>query len=259
MSRRFRVSELAELSGVSVRTLHYYDEIGLLSPSDRTGAGYRLYDESELLRLQQILIRRELGFSLAQIGRALDDPGFDQRAALVEQRTALAARADQARDMIRSIDAALSRLDATEDDEERQMTQEPFPKELFDGFDPAEYEDEVKERYGEEAHRLTSERVANYTRADWEAFRNENGTIYSDMFALLQSGEPADSEAAMDVAERHRLSIDRWFYSCNHQMHAGLADLYEADGRFADSIDKFGDGLTPYLSAAIRANAARQR
>lgn len=244
-----QIGELAEASGISVRTLHHYEDIGLLRAPRRTPAGYRLYSQPEVLRLQQILIRRALGFSLAEIGRALDDPAFDLRRALITQRAELVARADDTQRMIAAIDAAL---------QENETMNETIRK-LFDGFDPEDYEAEARERWGDEAYDRTQQRVSRYTEHDWQVFRDESAAIYGDAAALLVAGDSPESDAAMDVAERHRLSIDRWFYPCSYQIHTGLADGYEADARFAESIDKFGQGLTPFLSAAIRANAGRQQ
>jgi hypothetical protein len=128
-----------------------------------------------------------------------------------------------------------------------------------DRFDPAEYERQASERWGEsEAFRISTERVKTYTDEDWQMIRDESEAIYTDLNTLLTAGESADCDAAMAVAERHRLSIDRWFYPCSPAMHAGLADTYETDRRFSENIDKFGAGLTPFLVAAIRANSARQ-
>jgi len=249
--RHYQVKEVAQLSGVSIRALHHYDAIGLLVPSLRTAAGYRLYSEDDLLRLQQILIGRELGLSLEDIRRSLDDPAFDRRKALLAQRAALAARADRAADMIRSIDAALT---ATE---EKHMAKVDMKK-IFDGFDPDRYEDEVKQRWGEtDAYKISAQRTKSYSEADWQKLKAEQAAIYADAFAALRGGVSADDARAMDVAERHRLSIDRWFYPCSTTMHCGLADLWEADRRFADNIDKHGPGLTEYLAAAVRANAKR--
>jgi len=249
-----RVKELAEISGVSVRTLHYYDEIGLLRPSGRSAADYRLYGQSEVMRLQQILIRRELGFALADIARALDDPDFDQRAALLSQRAELAGNLDRTHSMIASIDAALEALGV-----DSRNAEDGTMKKLFDGFDPAKHEAEVKERWGgSEAYKTSAERVKHYTDEDWQKIKTESADIYVEMNALLVAGDSAESVAAMDTAERHRLSIDTWFYPCSHAIHAGLADMYETDQRFRASIDKHGEGLTPFLSAAIRANTKRQ-
>jgi DNA-binding transcriptional MerR regulator len=248
--RTYQVREVASLSGLSVRALHHYDAIGLLRPSRRSPAGYRLYDDRDLLRLQQVLIGRELGLSLEEIRRSLDDPAFDRRSALLGQRAQLERRAAATVQMIRAIDAALEALN-------EQETQVDMKK-IFDGFDPADYEDEVKSRWGQtEAYKESVERAKKYTAQDWLRFRDEQAAIYGDLTAAFKTGEPPDSVTAMDAAERHRLSIDRWFYPCSRAMHCGLADLYEADQRFRDNIDKHCAGLTAFLSAAIRANARR--
>ena len=251
--RTYQVKEVAELSGLTVRALHHYDAIGLLEPSARSAAGYRLYSDDDLLRLQQIVIGRELGLPLEAIRRTLDDPGFDRRQALLAQRAELAGRAARATDMIRAIDAALTAI------EERDMSKVDLKK-IFDGFDPAEHEDEVKQRWGQtDAYKISAQRTKSYTEADWQRMKEEQAAIYADALAALNDGVRPDEPRAMEVAERHRLSIDRWFYPCSPTMHGGLADLWEADRRYADNIDKQGVGLTQYLAAAVRANANRSR
>jgi DNA-binding transcriptional MerR regulator len=246
----YRVKEVAEIAGVSVRTLHHYDAIGLLVPRGRSEAGYRLYDDEDLLRLQQILIGRELGLTLEAIGRSLDDPAFDRRQALLAQRSQLERRAEETAQMIRAVDRALAALEPGERDMDM--------KQLFDGFDASKYEAEAERRWGHtEAFQESKRRTAGYGAEDWKRFGAEQAAIMSDAFALLSAGERPDSAAAMAVAERHRLAIDRWFYPCNAAMHRGLSDLYENDARFAANIDKFGAGLTTFLIAAIRANCAR--
>jgi DNA-binding transcriptional MerR regulator len=251
--RTYRIKQVAGLSGLTIRALHHYDSIGLLVPRARSAAGYRLYDDHDLLRLQQIVIGRELGLPLEAIRRSLDDPAFDRRQALLVQRAALATRARRAADMIRAIDAALIAI------EETDMSTVDFKK-IFDGFDPAQHENEVEQRWGEtESYACAEQRTKAYTDADWRRFKDEQAGIYADALAAQRDGVRADEPRAMDVAERHRLSIDRWFYPCSPQMHSGLADLWVADRRFADSIDKQGGaaGLTEYLAAAVRANADR--
>jgi DNA-binding transcriptional MerR regulator len=249
--RTYQVKQVAKLSGVSVRALHHYDSIGLLAPRERSAAGYRLYGEDDLLRLQQILIGRELGLSLEAIRRSLDDPNFDRRAALLLQRAELVARAERAADMVRAIDAALTVI------EEKHMDKAKF-EQLFDGFDPSRYEEEAKQRWGStEAYKISAQRTKSYTEADWRRFKDEQAAICADALTAMKQGVRPDEPAAMDVAERHRLSIDRWFYPCSAEMHCGLADLWEADRRYADNIDKHGAGLTQYLAAAVRANAKR--
>ena len=250
--RTYQVNEVARMAGVSVRTLHYYESIGLLSPTGRTARGYRRYDDDALLRLQQIVIGRELGLPLEEIRRSLDDPNFDRRRALRDQREQLTKRSEQTARMIRAIDCALLSLDGER--QEFDMTN------LFDGFDPSQHEDEAKQRWGHtDAYKESTKRTKSYTKEDWEKLRDEQASIYGDAAAAMKAGKKPGDDDVMDIAERHRLSIDRWFYPCSYEMHCLLADGYEADERFANNIDKFGDRLTPFLSAAIRANAQRAK
>lgn len=242
------------MAGVSVRTLHHYDAIGLLQPSQRSRAGYRLYDAADLLRLQQILIGRELGLSLEDIRRSLEEPGFDRERALLEQRKRLQARAEQTAAMLRAIDAALAFINQPSERGVDIM----HIKEIFDGFDPSQYDAEVEQRWGEhDAYKVSKQRTSRYTTEDWKRQAAEQAAVYGDAFRALQAGKMPDEPEVMDVAERHRLVIDRWFYPCSHAMHGGLSDMYEQDPRFAETIDKFGPGLTVFLAAAIRANARR--
>jgi MerR family transcriptional regulator, thiopeptide resistance regulator len=253
----FQVKDVARMAGVSVRALHHYDEIGLLSPSGRSRAGYRLYTTDDLFRLQQISIGRELGLALEEIKRSLDDPGFDHRAALLAQRAALAARAGRVSAMIAAVDAALSKLDEGGAVTMKDMTREQITS-LFDGFDPARHEREAEERWGStESYRESARRTRSYTKADWERHKAESSAIMSDAAALFRAGADAEGREAMEVAERHRLLVHRWFYPCDPAMHAKLADMYEADARFAENIDRHAAGLTPWWSAAIRAAARR--
>lgn len=253
-SRTYQVKDVARIAGVSVRTLHHYDSIGLLVPGARTTGGYRLYNDADLLRLQQILIGRELGLSLEDIRQSLDDPGFDQKSALREQRNRLRDRARQTEAMIRAIDVALAALEGSRNQGEMTMA------DLFEGFNPAQYEEEARRQWGtSEAFVESAKRTKRYTPDDWKALKAEQASVYDDAYAALKAGKsPADS-AVMDVAERHRMSIDRWFYPCSHAMHRGLASMYESDDRFRASIDTHGEGLTAFLAEAIRANAKRRQ
>jgi len=251
--RTYQVSEVARIAGVSVRTLHHYDEIGLLVPQARTEAGYRVYGDADLMRLQQILIGRERGLSLEEIRRSLDDPRFDHRQALLAQKRQLQANARRTDAMIRAVDAALAVLDEGQGDTMDMQ-------ELFDGFDPATYEAEAQERWGDtDAYRELAKRTKRYGQAEWSQIRDEHAAIYADAVAAQQAGTAPDAEMVMDIAERHRDSISRWFYPCSPTLHAGLADMWEADQRFADSIDRFGAGLTAFLATAVRANARRSK
>jgi MerR family transcriptional regulator, thiopeptide resistance regulator len=251
--RTYQVKDVTRIAGISVRTLHHYDEIGLLVPTARSPSGYRLYDDDDLLRLQQIIVARELGLSLEAIRKSLDDPGFDRRRALLTQRAQLTRRAQQAAEMIVAVDRALALMDARDKENSMDM------KQLFNGFDSSKYEEEAKQRWGHtDAYNESTRRVQGYSAEDWQRFSAEQAGIYADAVAALQAGKPPDGPEAMAIAERHRLSIDRWFYPCSAEMHSALALGYEQDPRFAENIDKHGAGLTPYLVAAIRANSQRR-
>jgi DNA-binding transcriptional MerR regulator len=251
-SRTYQVKDVARLAGVSIRTLHHYDAIGLLVPGARTAAGYRLYTDADLFRLQQILIGRELGLSLEEIRRSLDDPRFDRKGALIAQREQLRDRARQTEAMIRAVDVALTALDAGGTKGEMNMA------DLFEGFNPAQYEDDARRQWGtSEAFVESEKRTKRYTPDDWKAITAEQTSVYADAYAALKAGKTAGDAAVMDIAERHRMSIDRWFYPCSHEMHRGLASMYESDERFRQGIDTHGEGLASFLAEAMRANAKR--
>lgn len=250
--RTHKVADVARVSGVSIRALHHYDAIGLLAPTGRTEAGYRLYTDADLLRLQQILIGRELGFSLEEIKRSLDDPRFDHRQALLEQRRHLESKAQALEHMLHAVDAALAVVGRDPNGGVMDTS------ELFGGFDPSKYEAEARERWGDtDGYKESIRRTQRYTPEDWKRQQAEQGAIYADAAAAMRRGLEPTAAAALEIAERHRQSIDTWFYPCSKAMHAGLADMYEADDRFRASIDRAGEGLTTFLAAAIRANAAR--
>ena len=248
----FRVKDVARIAGVSVRTLHHYDEIGLLVPRARSQGGYRLYDSDDLMRLQQILIGRELGLSLEEIRRSLDDPRFDRTKALLDQREQLVRRVHQAEVMIRAVDEAIAVLNKKSKGGSMDL------EKIFDGFDPSKYEQEAKERWGDtDAYQESAKRTKKYSTDDWTKIKEEQIAIYKDAVAVMKAGGKASDSSAMDIAERHRRFIDRWFYPCTHSMQLGLSSLYESDSRFAESINKHGEGLTDFLVAAIQANAKR--
>jgi len=247
-----RVGELARLAGLTVRTLHHYDEIGLLVPSGRSEAGYRLYREPELARLQQILVLRELGFELGAIRRLVDDPGFDRRTALEAQRELLVERVRKTEAIIRAVDATLEAMEGGREMDAGEMF------EGFDGFDAKQYEAEARERWGHTAaYRESMRRTRRYGKAEWEAIRVEGDGLMAEFAALLAAGRRPDGPEAMALAERHRLHIDRWFYPCDHAMHSNLAELYTSDPRFGEYFEQRGAGLTAFVSAAIRANGER--
>lgn len=246
------VGAVARIAGVTVRTLHHYDEIGLVVPGGRTAAGYRSYGRAEIQRLQEVLVLRELGFALKEIKEIVGRPTYNRAVALERQKELLEARADR---LLALIDAVERAVDA-----ERKgitMSSEELLG-VFGDFDPGEYAEEAKERWGEsDAYKQSAQRTARYTKQDWETIQAEADGIYQRFLSLMEASAPASSVAAMDVAEEHRAHITKWFYDCSKEIHAGLGQMYVADVRFRANIDKAGSGLAGYMSAAIAANAER--
>ncbi len=247
LKKPITVAEVARHAGVSVRTLQYYDEIGLLV-ADRSSRDYRLYGEEHLLRLQQILIERAQGRSLEDIRRSLDDPSFDHVASLKAQRRRLAERLTETHRAIASIDAALDHLNLN-----KRERHDMDLKSLFDGFDPSAFEEEAKQRWGDtDAWSESSRRTKKYGEAEWRQIKAEMESIWNDAAAAMKAGEPSDGDVARLIVARHRQHVDRWFYPLNPADHVNLADMWEADDRFSASIDKFGVGLTQWIANAVR-------
>ena len=201
----FTIGELADLARVSIRTLHHYDAIGLLAPSGRTETGYRLYGHEELEQLQQILLYRELDFSLDAITRIMLDPSFDRRAALTAQREELATRAARMQAILAAIDAALEALAKGEPMNETDMF------EVFGDFDPKQYEAEATERWGEtKAYRESARRTARYGKNEWKQIKAEGDGVARELADRLAAGANPDDADVQALVERHRLQIDRW-------------------------------------------------
>ena len=252
--RGLTVGAVARLAGITVRTLHHYDEIGLLTPSGRSDAGYRRYADADLERLQRILFFRELGFGLDQIRGAMTDGSADASAHLRRQHTLLLERIERLQRMASAVEKAL---------EARSMGINLTPEErleVFGDFDPDAHAAEVEERWGDtDAYRESARRTRGYTKADWQAIKAEGQAAVEAVVAAMRAGKPADSPEAMDGAELHRAQIDRWFYPVSSEMHVGLAKMYLADPRFTATYEKIAPGLAQYLHDAITANAARAR
>jgi DNA-binding transcriptional MerR regulator len=248
---RFSVGRVAELAGVSVRALHHYDEIGLLRPSERSPAGYRLYHAQDLERLQQILLYRELGFSLEEIETVLD-PDSDSLVHLRRQHRLLTERIERLRRMRTAVEYEM---------EVRQVGISLTPEERFEvfgDFRPEDYEAEAEERWGgTDAYVESQRRAASHTKEDWLRVKAEAQDINRRLAYLMKSGAAATSEEAMDAAEEHRRHITRWFYECGPEMHVGLGEMYVADSRFKASYEAISPGLAEYLRDAMKANAER--
>jgi len=248
----YSVGQVAAFAGVTVRTLHHYDEIRLLSPGARTAAGYRRYTEPDLDRLQRILFYRELGFSLEEVAAILDDQSADTLTHLRRQHELLRGRIDRLRRMAEAVETEMEahKMGISLSPEERF--------EVFGQFRPEDYEQEVQERWGgSDAFEQSRRRTASYTKQDWLKIKQEGGEVLDAFAAAYAAGHPPHSAPAMDAAEAHRAHIGRWFYDCSPQIHRGLGDMYAADPRFAANYEAVAAGLAPYVRDAIHANADR--
>jgi DNA-binding transcriptional MerR regulator len=250
------VGQVAALAGVSVRTLHHYDEIGLLRPSGRSAAGYRLYDDDDLDRLHQVLLYRGLGFTLDDVAAVLDDRSVPPTEHLRRQLALLEERIDELADM---------RLAVRKQLEARTMNMQISREEQFEIFGEEyaskhdEYQVEAEQRWGDsEAWKQSQARTAAYTKADWVRMKQELDDLNRRIGAAFEAGEAADGEVAMDLAEEHRQQITGWYYDCSLEIHRGLGEMYVADPRFTATYDAVSSGLAPWLRDAIAANADRQ-
>jgi DNA-binding transcriptional MerR regulator len=253
----WKVSELAALAHVTVRTLHHYHEIGLLVPSARSQAGYRLYSAEDVERLYRIQIYKELGLPLETIGRMLDGPAEHRESELRAQRDLLIQKRRRMDAVIRALDRALESIEKGSPMSTEEMTE---------GFDAlanapeevrahhAQYAREAEERWGD-SYRESMQRVRGFSRADWTAIQEEGAAKLSCMADLMSAGADPEGAEAMACAEAMRQHITRWFYPCSYEVHAGLADMYVADPRFTRHYEEHAEGLASYTAAAIRANA----
>lgn len=247
------VGQVAERYGVTVRTLHHYDEIGLLRPSRRSAAGYRLYGEDDLTRLRHVVLYRRLGFALEEVALLLDDPDADVVEHLRRQRRAVMSRRDEMQDLVVAIDRAL------EAEMSGVQLTESEKRELFGEGYSEEYEREARERWGDtEAWAQSQRRTAQYTKQDWQEITAEGEAVAEELAAAKRAGEPPTSTRAMDAAEAARQHIHTRFYDCPPSMHRCLGDLYVDDERFARYYDDREPGLAGWVRDAVHADAERQ-
>ncbi len=238
---KLKINEAAKLTGISVRTLHYYDEIGLLHPCEVTESGYRLYDDKSLEQLQHILFFRELGFALKDIQGILTSPAFDQTKALENHKQLLLLKRSRLDGLIALVDSTLKG--------ESKMSFKEFDMTEIEAAQK-EYTKEAEERWGNtDAYKESARRTKNYSKEDWARISDEQERIYRAFAANMGQG-PAAPAVRQLVADWQSL-ITRNFYECSKEILAGLGQMYVADERFTKNINKYGDGLAEFISLAI--------
>ena len=232
------IKEFASLSGVSVRTLHYYDEIGLLKPASVDKyTGYRYYDNQSFLRMQEILFYRELDFSLKRIQEILSSPNYNTSKALEEQKKLLTLKKERLERLIAAIDGAAK----------GENVMNAFSSNEYD-----RYKAEVTEKWGKtEAYREHTEKTKNYTKDKWQSAGEGLDHIFADFAEAKKSGESTGSARVQELVRNLQQHITDNYYTCTNQILAGLGQMYVLDDRFKDNIDRHGPGTADFVSEAI--------
>ncbi len=238
----YTVKQLSELAGVSIRTLHYYDELGLLKPETVGANGYRYYGEASLLRLQQILFYRELGFELGQIREILSRPDFALIPALESHRRSLQGRVERLGRLIRTVDDTILHLKGKKD-----MTR----KQLFGAFSEAEeakMEKEAEQMYDPATVKASNKKWKAYSAAEKQRIIDEGNQVYTELVEAMPKG--AGSPEVQALIERWRKHMD-YFWTPSLDQLAGLADLYNDDPRFKANFDKADPRLAAFMREAV--------
>jgi len=249
VKKHYSVKQLARLAGVSVRTLHLYDEIGLLKPSVRTEAGYRLYEEKELLRLQQILFYKELDFPLKDIGDILDDPGFDRIRALEGHRVALLARKDRIDSLLTTIEKTIHHLKKGDVMLSHEELYEGLPKEKAEGW-----RKEAREKWGNDAVEKSEMQLLTMTRENLAGLK----TAFADNWkrlAALSHGDPASPEV-QEAVRLHYGHIRQFWGTANQsdpqwKAYKCLGEMYTQDDRYTTVDGQPNPAFAEFLCKAI--------
>lgn len=253
--KEITVKQLAAISGVTVRTLHHYDEIGLLKPAHIGGNGYRYYGRAEMLRLQRILFHRELGVPLADIAGLLELEGADQVGVLMRHREKLATQRERFRILIETIDRTVADIKG----------ETPMPNaDLYRGFSAdkqAEYEAWLIERYGDPMKddiARSRKAMAKMNEAEQQAVMDQLREIETALAEGMKRGLDPAAEAIDKVIKRHRAWVAAaWDKPCPPEAYAGLADLYRSHPDFVTRYETIAPGFTDFLVAAMKAHAAK--
>lgn len=236
------VHEVAKLTGISVRTLHHYDKIGLLPPTKKSSAGYRLYDEQSLELLEQILFFKELEIPLREIKLILQSPSFDKRHALLKQKQLLIKKRKRLDDVIAAIDKKLM------GDEEVNF--QVFDTNEFETM-RKEYAEEVREKYvGSIEYAQYEARERSYDKEAWEKILGEQNRLFAQFTSCMDKG--AESSEALRAAKDWQRHITKYYYDCTDEILNALADMYTADERFSKNLDGKQKGLAEFMHDAIK-------
>ncbi len=236
---KMQIKEFSELTGVSVRTLRYYDEIGLLKPAcvDEFSS-YRYYDEKSLLRMQEIMFYRELDFSLKSISEILSSPNYDKEKALSQQKQLLIMKKERLERLILAIDNAKKGGNIMK---------------AFDNSEFENYKSEVKEKWGStEAYGEYAEKTKDYSENKFDSLTEGMESIMRDFAVAMKNGNAPTDEIAQALVKKLQDYISKNFYKCTKEILSGLGQMYVFDDRFRNNIDKYGYGTAEYICEAIK-------
>ncbi|GGP08819.1 MULTISPECIES: MerR family transcriptional regulator [Oceanobacillus] len=245
-----RVKEVADLIGISTRTLHHYDQIGLLSPQKTTSAGYRLYSEENLKTLQQILFFKELGFPLKEIKEIIFSPSFNQQEALLLQLKMLVEKRNNIDKMIKTVDKTIKHMSG-----EIKMTNE----EKFEGinFSHKAYEQEARKRWGNQSVEHLNEKIKIMSKAEQNSLSKRWVTIFKKL--ALFCDYSAESQDVQAIIKEWYDFLNENFKNYSLDEFYGLGLLYMEDERFTKNIEQYGAGLTRLMSEAMKVFVDNQK
>ncbi|WP_433730164.1 MerR family transcriptional regulator [Nocardia sp. CA-129566] len=245
------IADVARMSGVTARTLRHYHDIGLLEPADVGTNGYRYYEQEQLLRLQQILVLRELGLSLAEIAEAVDSEP-DTLAALKRQHIRLLGERDRLARMADTVARTIAELEG-----KSEMTVEiNRPENLFEGFDHAQYDDEARERWPEEFEQ-SRRATATMTAEDVDRMQRELTAAMIRMAEFMAAGTPVEAPAVQAEIHAQYQGMCR-FWTPNQSAYKCMGKMYVDDERFKANYDKIAEGLAEYQRDAMVVYADEQ-
>ncbi|WP_194892661.1 MerR family transcriptional regulator [Catenulispora pinisilvae] len=242
------IAQVARMSGVTARTLRHYDDVGLLKPDHLGANGYRYYEESQLLRLQQILVLRELGLGLADIASAIDSEP-DTLVALRRQYARLLVERDRLSRVAETVRRTIAELEGRP----QMSVHINRPENLFEGFDNSQYDDEARERWPEDFERAQAKH-ATMTEADIERWQREATAAAIRMAEFMAAGTPVDDPVVLDEVDGHYRGICIW-WTPNRTAYKCLGQMYVDDERFKANFLKIAEGLAEYQAEAMAAYA----
>jgi len=244
----YTVKKLANLAGVSTRTLRYYDEIGILKPARISSSGYRIYGQKEVNRLQQILFYREMDVSLEDIKRILDSPSFDEVAALKEHRKKLLEKRYQIDLLIENVEKTIAHMEGRINMRDKEKF-EGFKKRLIEENEK-EYGKEAREKYGDEAVDKSNEKLMNMSEKEYDELVKLEKEFKETLAQAYKTGNPA-GELAQKAVDLHRQWLTFFWHEYSKEAHAGLAQMYVDDERFKSYFDEKQPGTVEFLRDAI--------